>query len=141
MPPREQLPPNVKPNPLRRRRRRWRLIVVLGLLLASTVIAFLVAQNWLHSRWYVAINGSPGTGTIAIYNGIQGSMLGFNLSTVSADSGLTVGSLPFFDQELVSKGIPASDETDAQRIVSELKDRAAACAGPLAVSGCPGVAP
>ena len=125
----------------RPRRRRWRLILVLGLLIASTVMAFLVANNWLHSRWYVAINGSPGTGTIAIYNGIQGSMLGFNLSTVSVDSGLTVGSLPFFDQELVSKGIPASDETDAQRIVSELKDRAAACAAPFAPSGCPGVAP
>ena len=125
----------------RHRRRRWRLILVLGLLVASTVITFLVAQNWLHSRWYVAINGSPGTGTIAIYNGIQGSMLGVILSTVSVDSGLTVGSLPFFDQELVSKGIPASDETDAQRIVSELKDRAAACAAPFAPSGCPGVAP
>jgi protein phosphatase len=123
------------------RHRRWRLILVLGLLVASTVTALLVAQNWLHSRWYVAINGSPGTGTISIYNGVQGSMLGFNLSTVSVDSGLTVGSLPFFDQELVSKGIPASDETDAQRIVSELKDRAAACAAPFAPSGCPGVAP
>ena len=125
----------------RPRRRRWRLILVLGLLIASTVIAFLVANNWLHSRWYVAIDGNPGTGTIAIYNGIQGSMLGINLSTVSLDSSLTVGSLPFFDQELVSKGIPASDETDAQRIVSELKDRAAACAAPFAPSGCPGVAP
>ncbi|NQW72648.1 MAG: serine/threonine-protein phosphatase, partial [Actinobacteria bacterium] len=125
----------------RNRRRRWRLILVLGLLVAGTVITFLVTQNWLNSRWYVAINGSPGTGTIAIYNGIQGSMLGFDLSTVSVDSGLTVGSLPFFDQELVSKGIPASDETDAQRIVSELKDRAAACAAPFAPSGCPGVAP
>ena len=124
----------------RHRRRGWRLIVMVGLLLAGTVIAFLVANNWLNSRWYVAINGSPGTGTISIYNGIQGSMLGFDLSTVSVDSGLTVGSLPFFDQELVSKGIPASDETDAQRIVSELKDRAAACAGPFAPSGCPGVA-
>ena len=116
-------------------------MVALALILAGAVIVVLVSQNWLHSRWYVAVNGNPGTGTVAIYNGIQGSMLGINLSSVSVDSGLTVGSLPFFDQELVSKGIPASDEADAQRIVSELNDRASACAGPLAPSGCPGAAP
>ncbi len=126
----------VQPRP-----RRWRLVAALAVILTSIVIVVLVSQNWLHSRWYVAVNGNPGTGTVAIYHGIQGSMLGINLSSVSVDSGLTVGSLPFFDQELVSKGIPASDEADAGRIVSELNDRASACAGPLAPSGCPGAAP
>jgi serine/threonine protein phosphatase PrpC len=128
-------------NSRQRPRRRWKVLGTLALVLAAAVVAGIIAQNWLHSRWYVSVNGSPGTGTVAIYNGIQGSLLGVGLSTMSTDSGLTVGSLPFFDQELVSKGIPASDETDAQRIVSELNDRAAACAGPLAPSGCPGVAP
>ena len=125
----------------RRPRRRWKVLGAFALIVAAAVIVGIVAQNWLHSRWYVAVNGSPGTGTVAIYNGIQGSLLGIDLSTLSNDSGLTVGSLPFFDQELVSKGIPASDEKDAQRIVSELNDRAAACASPLAPPGCPGAAP
>lgn len=124
-----------------RPRRRWKVLSALALIVAGAAIIGLIAQNWLNSRWYVAVNGSPGTGTVAIYNGIQGSLLGIDLSKLSSDSALTVGSLPFFDQELVSKGIPASDEIDAQRIVSELTDRATACAEPLAPPGCPGVSP
>lgn len=121
-------------------RRKWKVLAALAVIIAVAAIAAIIAGNWLNSRWYVAVNGSPGTGTVAIYNGIQGSLLGVNLSSLSTESSVTVGSLPFFDQELVSKGIPASDERDAQRIVSELSDRATACAGPLAPSGCPGVA-
>jgi hypothetical protein len=46
--------------------------------------------------------------------------------------------MPFFDQELVSKGIPARDYADAQRIVEELETRAADCNRPFPPQGCPG---
>lgn len=125
-----------------RRRRRLRV----GAWIAATIIAvvialaaaFAVASTWLASQWYVAVNGSAGTGTIAIYSGVQGTLFGSSLSTLSEDSGLQVGLLPYFDQELVSKGIPAADEEDAQRIVSELQVRAAECQSVFAPSGCPG---
>jgi hypothetical protein len=51
---------------------------------------------------------------------------------------LQVGTLPFFDQELVSKTIPAASEADAQRIVTELRTRAADCQGFAPPAGCPG---
>lgn len=121
------------------RRRGWVIGVVSTLMaLALAVVAAIVAVNWLNSRWYVAINGSAGTGTVAVYNGVPGTLVGFNLSQVSNDSGVTVGALPLFDQELVSKGIPASSREDAERIVAELRARAAACMTPLAPAGCPG---
>lgn len=121
------------------RRRGW----VAGLIIAAAVVALLalgtaIAANWVSSRWYVALSGSAGTGTVAIYNGVQGSLLGINLSQESADSGIAVGSLPLFDQELVSKGIPASSRDDADRIVAELQARATACAIALPPAGCPG---
>ena len=121
------------------RRRGW----VGGLIIAAAVVALLalgtaIAANWVSSRWYVALSGSAGTGTVAIYNGVQGSLLGINLSQESADSGIAVGSLPLFDQELVSKGIPASSRDDADRIVAELQARATACAIALPPAGCPG---
>ena len=121
------------------RRRGW----LVGVIVAATVVGLLalttaIAANWVSSRWYVALSGSAGTGTVAVYNGVQGSLLGVDLSQVSADSGIAVGSLPLFDQELVSKGIPASSRADADRIVAELRARADACAAGLPPAGCPG---
>ena len=96
------------------------------------------AGNWLSSQWYVAVNGSPGTGTVSVYQGVKGSLMGIHLSNFRSDSGLQVGTLPYFDQELVSKGIPAADEADAQRILAELTSRAADCQTLMPPSGCPG---
>lgn len=125
----------------RRRRRRWGLgIAVMVVVIGLGVGAGLVAQAWLVSQWYVAVNGSAGTGTVGVYQGLQGTLLGVRLSNLHADSGLQVGTLPFFDQELVSKGIPAADELDAERIVAELQIRAAQCQTLVPPAGCPGSA-
>ena len=112
-------------------------ITVFALLVAG---AFLIVRTWLSSQWYVAVNGSPGTGTVAVFNGVQGSFIGLPLSTMVRDTTTTVGTLPLFDQELVSKGIPAASELDANRIVSELQIRAAECQTLMPPAGCPGVA-
>ena len=106
---------------------------------AVLVIAGITANNWVTHKWYVSVNGSAGTGTVAVYRGVQGSLLGYELSSLSSDSTLTVGTLPYFDQELVSKGIPAKDEADAQRIIAELTGHALECQTIVpAPSGCPG---
>jgi protein phosphatase len=105
---------------------------------AITFAALFGTQQWLASQWYVAVNGSAGTGTVAIYNGVQGTLAGFSLSSIDSQSTLVVGSLPLFDQELVSKGIPAADFADAQRIVAELESRAADCQALIPPQGCPG---
>jgi hypothetical protein len=103
-------------------------------------VGVLVAWNWLTTQWFVAINGSAGTGSVGVYRGVQGTLLGTRLSTLWSDSGLKVGTLPYFDQELVSKGIPAANEVDAQRIVTELSNRAAECQTLVPPAGCPGTA-
>lgn len=105
---------------------------------ALTVAALAGGRAWLSNQWYVAINGSAGTGTVAIYQGVQGTLAGIPLSELYFDSELALGTMPFFDQELVSKGIPARDYADAQRIVSELETRAADCNRPFPPQGCPG---
>lgn len=121
------------------RRRRWGLAVtVVVVALALVVGGALMAFNWIQGQWFVAVNGTAGTGTVSIYQGVQGTLLGARLSTLRTDSGLVVGSLPYFDQELVSKTIPAADEVDAQRIVTELRNRALECQTLVPPAGCPG---
>jgi len=121
-------------------KRRKVIGVVGGILVVAAITAGTLfgIQSWVTSQWYVAINGSAGTGTVAIYNGVQGSLAGIKLSGIDTDSGLMVGSLPLFDQELVSKGIPAASYEDAQRIVAELQSRAAECQALIPPQGCPG---
>ncbi|MBM3669597.1 MAG: serine/threonine-protein phosphatase [Actinobacteria bacterium] len=121
-----------------RRRRIVGFVVAVAIVAGLTVAGLTVARTWLDSQWYVAINGNPGTGTVAIYRGVQGTLGGFPLSQVDTDSGLAVGSMPVFDQELVSKGIPAADYADAERIVGELQARAAECGKSFPPQGCPG---
>ena len=67
-----------------------------------------------------------------------GDVAGVQLHRLSEDSGVIVGALPLFDQELVSKGIPAESQADAQRILNELAARAEACQGLFPPAGCPG---
>jgi hypothetical protein len=105
---------------------------------ALLVTVGVVAASWLAGQWYVGVNGSPGTGTVSVYQGVEGTLLGTPLSSLWSDSGLRVGTLPYFDQELVSKGIPAADEVDAQRIIAELQSRATECQALIPPSGCPG---
>jgi protein phosphatase len=122
-----------------RRRGHWLSVAIVAILVVAGIAsAALVTRTWLSSQWYVAVNGSAGTGTVGVYQGVQGSLVGISLSDLWSDSGLQVGTLPYFDQELVSKGIPAADEVDAQRIVAELQNRAAECQTLMPPSGCPG---
>jgi len=112
--------------------------VVIALIAAVTYGALLGARAWLDSQWYVAVNGSAGTGTVGIYQGVQGNLGGIRLSSLETDTQLPVGELPLFDQELVSKGIPAESQADAQRIVAELEVRAGECRTVFPPAGCPG---
>ena len=123
----------------RSRRKPWLVagaVVVVAALLVG--VGFMIARAWLSSQWFVAINGNAGTGTVGVYRGVEGTLLGAPLSTLWSDSGLQVGTLPYFDQELVSKAIPAANEADAQRIVAELQSRAADCQTLQPPAGCPG---
>ena len=111
---------------------------VCGALVLALIAGLLLARSWISSQWYVAVNGNAGTGTVAIYQGVPGALLGIPLSSLSSDSQLEVGTLPLFDQELVSKGIPATGIEDARRIVTELESRAGQCQTLLPPTGCPG---
>ena len=125
-----------------RSRQRNRILIASGvaivLVVAVIVASLLIASSWLSNRWYVGLEGSAGTGTVAIYQGTDQTLMGVELSTLYQDSGITIGSLPYFDQELVSKTIAAADMADAQRIIGELQRKATECQTLPIPTGCPG---
>ncbi len=117
--------------------RRWIAGVVIALIVVAAIaLGALATATWVTARWYVAVDG----GAVTIYNGVQGTLLGIDLSRVDSRTALAASTLPTFDRELVTKGIPAASLADAQRIVGELTARAQACATALPAAGCPGAA-
>lgn len=114
------------------------VIVGVGIAAALLLASFFIARSWLSTQWFVGLNGSPGTGTVAIYQGTDQTLIGLPMSSLYSDSGIAVGSLPFFDQELVSKSIAAKDIADAERIIGELQRKALDCQSLPIPTGCPG---
>ena len=119
-------------------RRTWlTATVVVAVLVAVIAVALAGTRAWLNQQWYVAVNGNPGTGTIAVYSGVPESVFGIRLSRLESDSGLQVGSLPLLWQETASKTIPAESAADAERIVNDLRIAADSCRVPIPPAGCP----
>jgi len=131
--------PVVRPK---RRRRRGLLagVITVAVLLVVAAGGLLGARSWVLGKWFVGVNGNPGTGTIAIYQGVPEyeSILGINMRQLVDDSGLIVGGLPIYDQEQVSGGLPAGSFEQAQQLVALLTLKAEGCQQEFPPPGCPG---
>jgi protein phosphatase len=103
-------------------RRLLLLLAVLGVL----AVAAMLALDWTQRQYYVGVSED---GHVAIYRGIEQSVLGYELSEVDETSDLTVGALPEFLRERVLEGISATDREDAEQKVSDLQADADECSG------------
>lgn len=101
----------------------------------ATAAVAVISTLWWRQQWYVGVSGSY----VTIYQGVEGSVLGIPLSEPQQVTAIDVATLPTFDAELVTAGIPAADLAAADRIVASLAERAAACASPRPPAGCPTV--
>ncbi len=98
--------------------RRLALVLVPLILLAGGIV---FGYIWSQNQYYVAAAGDR----VAIYQGVQMDLPLVSLSSVHQDSDVVVAELPCFDQEQVQAGIVAGDLTAAERIVTNLEERAA----------------
>lgn len=100
---------------VRRRSRRLLLTLVsLGLLI---VAAGLGTRAALAGSFYVASH----EGRIAVFRGIPGSVAGIELHRIERTTSLRVDSLPEYYRRQLADGIRARDETDAERIIRNLR--------------------
>jgi protein phosphatase len=102
-----------------------RLFAVAAVVLVLVVLAVGGVAFYIHSQWYVA----PSNGKVAVFQGVQGSAAGIQLSHVHALTNLPVTALPQDDRDRVTNGIQASGgQSGASGVVANL--RQAACALP-----------
>ena len=111
----------------------------LGWLVAAAIALAVVAVGitgfvwWLGSQWYVGAQN----GYVTVYQGVPQTLVGIPLSRVTTQTGLAVGTLPYYDQQQLDHTIEAATEADAARIVADLELKAAACSADPAPLGCP----
>jgi protein phosphatase len=92
---------------------------------------------WLSSQWFVGNQA----GYVAVSQGVPQTLAGIPLSRVTSRTALEVATLPYYDQQQVQSTIEAATEAEAQRIVTDLEAKAAACSTVPAPLGCPAPVP
>jgi protein phosphatase len=93
-------------------------------LLLILVLAVLVGGGWYgwgytQSRYYV---GATNDGHVAVFQGVQGKIVGLKLNHYVTGSDLTLDDLNAITQTRVKQGIPASSKNDAESTLTNLSN-------------------
>ncbi len=112
-----QPPTRSRDDDPRRPRRRWPgPALALGLLIV--VAGALLGGTWLYSQhqFYVGIDGTQ----VAIYQGINGKVLGVRFSSEIERTGISTSDLSSFERDKVADTISATSKRNAEHIVAGL---------------------
>jgi hypothetical protein len=110
------------------RRRPLRLLLVAVIALVVLVAGAVGTYVWALGHWFVGVDGSGDTEEVAIFRGLNVSIVGFDLYEVAEDTGLVLADLTPAARNRVRGGITAEDADDADRILDALRDqRLAVC--------------
>lgn len=128
----------VVPEPQRVNWRRWFFAGIAVLLGALAVMGALLLW-WMSSQWYVS--ASPNK-TVAIYQGVPGSLGPIDLQVLDQNTTIPIDRLPDFQQNLVEQAIVVGSREAAENTVAELQAAARDCLADPTLPGCPnGAAP
>nr|WP_108871267.1 protein phosphatase 2C domain-containing protein [Tessaracoccus timonensis] len=101
----------------------------IGLLSVCMAIALVIGvgawglERFVSSRYYIA----PAAGTVAIYNGMPGSLLGMPLNTVAENTDVAVDDLPKFHRQAVNNTIAVQDLDAGRATAEQLRGLAERC--------------
>jgi PPM family protein phosphatase len=105
------------------RRRPLRLLLVAVIALLVLVAGAIGTYFWALQHWFVGVDGSGETEQVAVFRGLNTSVLGFDFFEVDQDTGMLVTDLEVAARNRVRGGIPADDAADADRILDSLRDQ------------------
>jgi protein phosphatase len=106
-----------------------RIVAVLVGVVVLVALAGLATFLYIRTQFYVGVADGP-PASVGVYRGVSGSVLGVQLSRLADRTNLPVTALPDFERSKVVSGIQASSQTDAQRIVTALRQEACARSTP-----------
>ncbi len=106
----------------RRKRTRTALLSSLGALAVLGGVCY-GGYVWTQNQYYVG----ESDGMVAIYQGVNGSVLSFSFSHVEEETDIKVSDLPRHYREQVASTITVADMTSARSTVSELRGLAEYC--------------
>jgi len=105
------------------RRRPLRLLLVAVVGLAVLVAGAIGTYSWALGHWFVSVDGTGEDEQVAIFRGLDVSVVGFDLYELEEDTGMPLSDLTQAARNRVRNGITADDASDADRILDRLRDQ------------------
>jgi protein phosphatase len=116
-------PPD-EPEPDERPRRRWPIVTSILVLLLIVIIGGIYAGwRYTQDQYYVGTDGS----NVAVYQGINQSVLGVRLSHVHQRTDIPLSRVPTTDQGQIRATIPATSLAGVESILSNIRSSYEAC--------------
>jgi protein phosphatase len=105
------------------RRRPLRLLLVAVAALVVLVAGAVGTYVWALGHWFVGVAGSGADEQVAVFRGLDVSIVGFDFYELDRDTGLALTDLTPAARTRVHGGITADDAADADRILAALRDQ------------------
>ncbi|MGY1803199.1 protein phosphatase 2C domain-containing protein [Blastococcus sp. SYSU D00922] len=105
------------------RRRPLRLLLVAVAALVVLVAGAVGTYVWALGHWFVGVDGTGEDEQVAVFRGLDVSIVGFDFFELDRDTGLAVADLTPAARNRVRGGITADDAEDADRILAALHDQ------------------
>ncbi len=104
-------------------RRPLRTLLVAGAVLGVLVAGAVGTYIWALGHWFVGVDGTGDAEQVAVFRGLNVSVIGFDFFEVDDETGLSVADLTPAARSRVRGGITADNAQDADRILAALRDQ------------------
>jgi PPM family protein phosphatase len=105
------------------RRRPLRLLLVAVAALVVVVAGAVGTYVWALGHWFVGVDGGGTAAQVAVFRGLDVSIVGFDFFELDRDTGMALTDLTPAARSRVRGGITANSADDADRILAALRDQ------------------
>ncbi|WP_046469180.1 Stp1/IreP family PP2C-type Ser/Thr phosphatase [Allosalinactinospora lopnorensis] len=118
--------PDSEPEPERRTKKWWPMVLTFVVIVGVIAVAgFFFARMYLAGQYF--IGPSENGENVAIYQGIDSDVAGYELAEQIDDTGVQLDMLPANEREIVSQSINFNSREEADARVESLRETAAGC--------------